>query len=559
MKRVFSMLYNRSSGINEAAFLLGIFTFISQILGLVRDRLLATYVGAGPQLDAYYAAFKIPDLLFVSIATLASITVLLPMLNKKYDKDNQENFRTYINQIFTVLLFFLIGISFVLFLLMPILVPLITPGFNGIQQSSVVLLARIMLVQPIVIGISGMFSSVTQFFKKFLITACTPVVYNIGIILGIMIFYPLFGTTGLAIGVVIGALFHLGIQIPSMIQEKTFPKITTKIDWNEIKSLVVLSIPRTIGLSINTVTIIILTSFASLLGGGSIALFTLTNNMLNVPLAIIGVSYSVASFPLLVKYFNESNHELFIKRITQGVQKIIFFSLPVVFLFIVLRAQIVRVILGTHSFSWNDTRIAAALLAIFVIGLVGQSLVQMFIRGMYAMGNTKKPLLINIVSQGIVIVTALLFLKILTIPSVISFVQGVFRLEGIADIRILALPLAFALGNSINCILLIVSYCNQFKKTYFKQVFKTFWQTLVASIGVGVTAYYALQVWSNLFNQNSFWGIFGQGIFAGFLGIIIGTFILIILGNQDIQDFINVFKQKFWKSNIVQDIPVIHP
>jgi putative peptidoglycan lipid II flippase len=554
MKRVFLMLYNRSSGINEAAFLLGIFTFFSQILGLVRDRLLATYVGAGPELDSYYAAFKIPDLLFVSVATLASITVLLPMLNNKYQEENQQPFRDYINQIFTVLLYFLIGISIVLFFLIPVLVPLIAPGFDAEQYKLVTLLARIMLAQPILIGISGMLSSVTQFFKKFLITACTPVVYNVGIILGILFLYPMIGVSGLAIGVVIGAFFHMGIQIPFMIHQKTIPHIVTKINWKEVRSLVSLSIPRTIGLSINTITIIVLTAFASTLGSGSIALFSLTHNMLNVPLAIIGISYSVASFPVLVKYFNESNTELFIQRITQGAQKIIFFSMPVVFLFIVLRAQIVRVVLGTNSFSWNDTRIAAALLAVFVIGLVGQSLVHMFVRGMYAMGNTKKPLIINIISQVIVVVSAIGFLHLFTMPQVVSAVQNLLRLQGISDVRILALPLAFAIGNTINCILLISSYYTQFKRDYFTQVFKTFWQSLLASVGIAAAAYNMLQVGSMIFNQNTFWGIFAQGSLAGVVGIGIGVVILIILDNQDVKDFISVLKHKFWKATIVQDV-----
>lgn len=557
MKRVFLMLYNRSSGINEAAFLLAIFTFCSQVLGLVRDRLLATYVGAGPSLDAYYAAFKIPDLLFVSIGTLASITVLLPMLNKKYEQGNEKVFQGYINQIFTVLFFFLIGISIILFIVMPILVPMITPGFLGEQQDLVVMLARIMLIQPIVIGISGMFSSITQFFKKFLITALTPVMYNLGIIIGIICLYPIFGVKGLAFGVILGAFFHLGIQIPALVHQKVFPKIDLAINWKEVKSLVSLSIPRTIGLSINTVTIIILTAFASKLGSGSIALFSLTQNMLNVPLAIIGVSYSVASFPLLVKYFNENNFDLFIKRITEGAQKIIFFSLPVVFLFIVLRAQIVRVVLGTHSFSWNETRIAAALLAVFIVGLVGQSLVQMFVRGMYAMGNTKKPLLVNVASQIFVIICALFFLRLFALPEVIIFIQNILRLQGISDIRILALPLAFALGNILNCILLFIGYYTKFKKQYFTQLVTTTWQSLIASIGVGAAAYNLLQIGSYFFNQNSFWGIFAQGFLAGIGGTVVGVIVLLLLKNKDIQDFVLVLRKKFWKASIIQDAPEI--
>ena len=168
------MLYNRTSGINEAAFLLGAFTLVSQVLGLIRDRLLATYLGAGAHLDVYYAAFKIPDFLFVSVATLASITVLLPYLSAKYgngDDHHYKNARKFLDQVFTVLLGFLILVSIIIFILMPWLAKLIAPGFNSEEIHTLVTLSRLMLVQPIIIGISNMLSSVTQMFKKFLVTA----------------------------------------------------------------------------------------------------------------------------------------------------------------------------------------------------------------------------------------------------------------------------------------------------------------------------------------------------------------------------------------------------
>ncbi len=555
MKRLFSMLYNRTSGVNEAAFLLGIFTFCSQILGLIRDRLLATYVGAGPELDVYYTAFKIPDLLYVTVGTLASITVLLPLLTRKHQQGLQY-FKQSINQLFTVLVFFLIGISIILFILMPFLVPYIAPGFSTNQQNTVTVLARIMLLQPIFIGISGMISSVTQFFKKFLITALTPLMYNLGIIIGIIFFYPIFGVEGLAVGVVFGALLHLGIQIPLMIYEKTLPCVTFQIDWTEIRDLVKLSIPRTIGLSMSSVTVIFLISLASKLNTGSIALFTLTQNILNVPLAIIGVSYSVASFPILVKYYSEADFHAFIDRILQGVQKIIFLSLPATVLFIVLRAQIVRVVLGTHSFSWNDTRIAAAILGVFMVGLVGQSLVQMLVRGMYAMGETRKPLTAMILSQIFVIILALIFLRIFTLPTIVEVVQYVLRLQDINDVRILALPFAFALGNIVNSLLLGIFLVKKFPFTPLKKLFISIGQTSIASLVIGVVAYVTLYIGSLVLNQESFLGIFIQGSIAGIVGIMAGIVILKILNNQDINEFQRTLKKKFWKVKIVQDISI---
>jgi putative peptidoglycan lipid II flippase len=327
MKRVFLMLYNRTSGINEAAFLLGAFTLVSQVLGLIRDRLLATYLGAGVHLDVYYAAFKIPDFLFVSVATLASITVLLPYLSSKYgdgDDAHYKNTRKFLDQVFTVLLGFLILVSIIIFILMPWLAKLIAPGFTGEEIRTLVMLSRLMLLQPIIIGISNMLSSVTQMFKKFLVTALSPVMYNIGIIIGVLVLYPICGITGLAIGVVIGAVLHLAIQIPTLIQIGFLPRFTTTIHFSELKSIVRTSIPRTIGLSMSSFTALILTSIASTLDTGSISIFNLTNNMLNVPIGVVAISYSVASFPMLVKYFHDKEREKFTEYILHAARKIIF-------------------------------------------------------------------------------------------------------------------------------------------------------------------------------------------------------------------------------------------
>lgn len=283
--------------------------------------------------------------------------------------------KKFLDQVFTVLLIFLVLLSVILFILMPWLAKLVAPGFDPEALKTLTGLSRIMLVQPIIIGVSNMLGSVTQMFKKFFVSALSPVFYNIGIILGIIFLYPIFGLHGLAYGVILGAIFHLCIQIPVLFESGFIPKFTKTISFSEIKSIVITSVPRTIGLSMSAFTALILTSIASMLGTGSISIFNLTNNMLNVPIGIVGISYSVASFPTLVKFWNGNNRIEFAKHILDATKKIIFWSVPITVLFIILRAQIVRVILGSNAFSWDDTRLAAATLALFVIGLVAQSLV----------------------------------------------------------------------------------------------------------------------------------------------------------------------------------------
>lgn len=548
--------FNRASpGINEAALLLGIFTLVSQVLGLIRDRLLATYVGPGLHLDVYYAAFKIPDFLYVSVATLAAITVLLPYLSQKYadgDEAGHDRAKAFIDQVFTVLIIFLTGLSLILFIIMPWLAQWIAPGFDAASLETLTMLSRIMLAQPIIIGVSNMLSSITQMFRKFFITALAPVFYNLGIIIGVVVLYPLFGIVGLAYGVILGAVFHLLIQVPVLVAHRFVPRITANISWTEMRSLVLTSVPRTFGLSLSSLSALVLTAIASTLGVGSIAIFNLSNNMLNVPVGVIGISYATASFPMLIQLFHNHEQSRFIEHLFQALRKIIFWSLPVSVLFIVLRAQIVRVVLGSQSFSWNDTRLAAACLALFVVGLVAQNMIHVLVRGYYAMGNTKTPLITNAVSQGLVVVLAFGLLALFrTHDGFANAIVNVLRLDGVLHVQILMLPLAFAIGNILNSIALWTFMVRMFPESDSFPVARTFLQTLTASLAMGAVSYGALNILALVVNQDTFGGIFVQGLLAGFIGLTIFVTVMIMLKNRDLMDLITALRRKFWKAEVV--------
>ena len=558
VSKIFKFLNRESSGVNEAALLLGLFTFLSQIFGLVRDRLLASYLGVGPSLDLYYAAFKIPDFLYVSVATLAAITVMLPYLSSRYgsgDEDSVKKTKIFFNQVFTVLFGFLGILSLVLFIVMPLLAHAIAPGFSGSEYVKLVMMSRVMLLQPIIVGLSNLFSSVTQMFRKFFVAALSPVMYNLGIIIGVIFFLPLFGTMGLAYGVVLGAVLHLAIQIPILGFHGFIPRFVRNISWSDIKSVVLVSVPRTIGLSVSSFTAVILTSLASTLATGSIAIFNLTNNMLNIPIGIIGISYSVASFPTLVKLFQSNERAKFADHIVEATRKIILLAAPITVLFIVLRAQIIRVILGAHSFSWNDTRIAAACLALFVIGMVCEALVYLLVRGYYAIGNTKTPLLWNFIGEIFTIVLAIVFVWMFrTIPAFGNMFVTVLRLQGVPNLEILALPFAFSLGNILNFFTLWYVFVRDFPDAKTAPVWKTIFEATTASLALGLASYATLQLTALIFNQQTFWGIFMQGAVSAIAGIIVAVIVLRIMGNRDILDIWHAMKRKFWKSTVIQEV-----
>lgn len=552
-KKILTFINREFTGINEAALLLGGFAFLSQLLGLIRDRMLASVIGPGPVLDIYYAAFRIPDFLYISIASLASVTVLLPFLMDRIKGgESGKKAREFLNNIFTAYMLFMVSASILIVLLMPYIAKYIAPGFTESQTSSLITTSRIMLLSPILIGLSNLIGSVTQLYRNFFIFSLSPIFYNLGILLGIIYLFPFLGVYGLAIGVIIGAFLHLLVQVPTVIKHGLFPHLIFKINWTEIYQVMKLSLPRTIALSANSFAFIILIAMASNLKEGSISLFTFSFNLQSVPVGIIGISYSVAAFPVLVKSFSLKDMDKFIGHILSAAKQIIFWTLPFIALIAVLRAQIVRVVLGANAFSWSDTRLTAAAIALFIISLASQSLVLLFVRGYYAASKTKKPLIVNVFSSFMVIVFAYLILSIFNnYPNTLSSLESLLRVRGVEGTSMLALPLAYAMGSLLNFFLIWILFKRDFIKTGQSMLYKTFLQVLLGAVTMGLFAYISLNFFSNVFDLETFWGIFLQGFISGIIGISFGILVLLVFKNEELLDIIKVLSHKLSGKNVV--------
>jgi putative peptidoglycan lipid II flippase len=551
IRRLFQMVNQRWQGMHEAAILLGVFSLVSQLLGLVRDRMLANTIGPSPTLDVYYAAFRIPDLIYLSIASLASITVLMPFLIERLDSDGKESARAFFNDVLSGFLLLLFIVSAGVFLLMPKIAHYIAPGFSPENITKLVSVSRIMLISPICMGLSNMLGTVTQLLRKFFIFSLSPIFYNIGLIIGITFFYPRFGVYGLAWGVALGALLHLLVQVPTIFSAGFTPKVSRKLGRSTLRQVVTLSLPRTLGLSMNSIALLVIVSLASTLGVGAISIFNFSINLETVPVGIIGLSYAVASFPLLSETFSRGEKDRWQECILSALRQIVFWSLPLTSLFIVLRAQIVRVTLGTGAFSWADTRLTAAAIAIFSIALIAQNAVLVSVRAFYSAHNTKTPLMINAFCSLFIIGGGFSLVYIFkTVPVFRYFIESLLRVEDTPGTAMLMLPLAYAIGTLLNAWLHFVDLRKQYL-TNIGTLKKTFFQSIAAAFGMGVVAYFVLNLLAPVFSMHTFWGVAMQGFFAGIAGIIAGIIILYFLGSEPLFEFLSAVRKKFWKVDLV--------
>ena len=307
VSKIIDFLSRSTEGLHQAAILLGLSAIASQALALLRDRLLAHTFGASSTLDVYYAAFKIPDYIYVTIASIVSVTILLPFIVERQNGETAKA-RAFIDGVFTLFVILVGAVAIVAFFLIPQLTGLVVPGFSAPEIKEFVMLSRILLLSPILLGLSNLLGSITQSHQRFFVYAMTPVLYNIGIILGVVVFYPLLGLSGLVWGVVLGAFLHFAIQLPTVYRLNLLPHLKVRIDFLEIKQVLVAALPRTIALSVHSIVFILLTNFASKMIDGSIAVFSFAHNIEAVPLGIVGISYSVAAFPVFARFF--SNGEL---------------------------------------------------------------------------------------------------------------------------------------------------------------------------------------------------------------------------------------------------------
>ena len=301
VKNILNLFYREYGGLHQAALILAISSVVSAAFGLLRDRLLAGNFGAGESLDIYYAAFKIPDFIYIISLSIISVNALIPFfLKRRRFPMNRRKIFGRNTLVFPVNDIFLTAGAYVL---IPYLAGLMAPGFSESSKKRVCFLARILLLSPVFLGLSNLVSSVIQSHNRFIVYALSPVFYNLGIIFGLIFLFPKFGLAGIVSGVAIGAAAHLAIQIPAIIRLGYFPWPAKKINIKETWKVAKLSFPRSLGLGLNQIILIFITASASLLSAGSIAVFNLSFNLQSVPLAVIGMSYSVAAFPTLAKLF----------------------------------------------------------------------------------------------------------------------------------------------------------------------------------------------------------------------------------------------------------------
>ena len=543
------ILNGQTKSITLASFILGVAYLGSAALGLLRDRFLASRFGAGDELDIYYSAFRIPDLVAMLLIMGAVSAVIIPVFSQYFTRSKEEAWE-FLSALLNLFLISLISVSIILVIFAPYLISLIAPGFSEEKKALAVELTRIMFLSPILLGISNIISGVLQVFHRFFVSALAPLMYNLGIICGILFFFPAIGITGLAWGVVFGGLLHLLIQIPALFSSGFNYKKVSFLSHPGVPKVIKLMVPRSLGLAAGQINLIIITAIASAIPG-SIAVFNLANNLSALLIGLVGISFSTAVFPALSLAFSRKAKEEFSHKFSLAFRQILFLIIPLSCLFFILRAQIVRIVLGAGQFGWTDTRLTAACLGIFSLGLFAQSLILLISKTFYAAHNTKTPAIISCLAVTFNATLAIFFFWLLRSPNYFyNLIKNFLDLEDL-EIGVVGLSLAFSVSAIFQFILLLYFLYKKYGGLKLNEVFFSLQKILFATLIMVPFAYVTIRSIA-LFSvdTNKFIGIFFQTTLTVFLSLAVYIGTSFFLRSPELLMFKSSLKRMFSKRNI---------
>lgn len=542
------LLNGKSKTITAAAILIAASSLASRLLGVVRDRLLVGTFGVGDRLDVYYASFQIPNFVY-NLLVLGTLSVaFIPVFAQYWTQEKRDEAWDITNTILNTTIIVMGVLCALLFLFAGVLSPWIAPGFSGEKLASTIALTRLMLLSPIFFAMNAVVGSVLNATKRFVSVALGPLVYNLSIIGGIIGLAPRWGIWGVGVSVVVGAFLYFVLQFLACVSLGYRYGFVLHLEAKGVRTVGRLLFPRIWGIDGSQVSLLIGTMIGSTLVAGSVAIFNLVVNIQTVPIGVLAIPFVIAAFPTLTEAVAAKNFAQYVAAFSYTARQILFFLLPVTVLTVVLRAHVVRLIIGTRQLSWDDTRLAAASLAIFAIGFIAQAMTPLLSRAFYALHDTVRPVAVSMLSIAVNIVTTLLAVRWLIGggASAEAF-QALLRLQGIADIRVLALPLGFTTSALFTMVVLALWLRIRFGALEYPEILKRAVPISVASVLSGAAAYGTLNLMTPLLNTHTVIGVFGQLVVATLIGLLTYATLSLLFRSKEMWQFLRSLERRMMR------------
>lgn len=401
-------------------------TFVSYLLGFLRDRLFAQRFGASPELDAYNAAFIIPDLILNIFVAGALSAAFVPVFSELVAKKDANNLEETTNSVLNGALGTVLVVGAVAAVMAPWLSSLIAPGFDQATHQLHIRLLRILLISPLLFAASNTLGSVLLTDKRFWLYGLSPALYNLGIVCGALFLAPYWGIYGVAFGTLTGALAHLILRLGAFRRHRIRyrPRIAVSPPF---KKIVRLMIPKMFGHPVEQLTFLGFTAIASTLGTGSIVVLNFARNFQSVPISVIGIAMGLAIFPHLSEMSAVRDGPSFRRELMHAIKYVLLVTVASAVAMYLLRDWLIGLLLGGGKFTPETARRTAQTLGVFTLAIPTESLIHVLVRAFYALNNTFIPVTLSIAGFCIAIPVAYFlspFYGVLALP--FGFFSGSF-------------------------------------------------------------------------------------------------------------------------------------
>ena len=374
----------------------------SRILGWLRVVVLGNLFGSPDriaELDAYYAAFRIPDLIFELVAAGAITSALIPVLSGLIERGQRDRAWRVASTVLNLMLAALLVMAIALALFAPLLVPILVPGFDEATTELTIELTRLMLISPIFLAAGSIVTAILQTQDRFGATALAPVVYNASIIAGAVLLEPVLGIQGVAVGVVAGAVGHVAIQLPALRGRFTnTPRV--EVSDEAARQTFWLMLPRAIGMGAHQITFLVNTALASTVAVGAVVSYTVAFSVLQIPLGVIGLPLGIVLLPSLSRALANGNEAEFGTMVVGALRLLLWVMAFVAAVGIVTRDEVVDLLFG-WGFDEQELAATAGALGVFLVGLPAHAMNVILARAFYSGKDTATPVTVAIVSVGV--------------------------------------------------------------------------------------------------------------------------------------------------------------
>ena len=375
----------------------------SRVLGWLRLVVIGNLFGAGSDLDAYFTAFRIPDLIYQLVAAGAVSSALIPVLAGLLHQGKRDHAFRVVSTVINAMLIALIGVSIAMAVFAPQIVPILAPGFDVVTTELTVRLTRIMLVSPILLAMGAVLSAVLNVEGRFGAAAMAPLLYNGAIIGCALVLAPWLGIDALAVGVVLGSFLHVAVQLPAL---RGYLRYDLVLDLGDpaARQTFLLMGPRAIGLGASQITFIVNTSLATGLAAGSVVAYNVAFTILQIPIGVIGFPLGVVLLPAMSKALAAGSVAEFGRVVVQALRLVLFVMLFVTVVGLVLRRQTVSLLFDYGNFDAQALALTSDTLAFFLLGTAAHSLNVILARAFYSGQDTRTPVFVAVASVAVNVV-----------------------------------------------------------------------------------------------------------------------------------------------------------